>query len=70
MESASKFVLLTYANSGFYRVAQAAIANFQEMMPNRTIVYYDLGLNPIQVAQVRSCVARFVLPRNNKLPDI
>ncbi len=52
MEGASKFVLLTYANSGFYRVSQAAIANFQEMMPDRTIVYYDLGLTMEQAAEV------------------
>ncbi len=37
-------------------VSQAAIANFQEMMPNRTIVYYDLGLTADQATEVRSCI--------------
>ncbi|KHJ43209.1 hypothetical protein D918_06776 [Trichuris suis] len=47
-------VFLTAANSEFFGPVKVAIRSVQEYFPNRSIIFYDLGMNDHQVKELKS----------------
>ena len=46
------FVFVTAANTHYAKPAVENIANIQEYFPRKKIIFYDIGLNPAEIAEV------------------
>ena len=48
----ANFTFVTAADPAHFNESKDAVAGFQEVFPEYTIVYYDLGLDPVDVEKV------------------
>ena len=48
----NEFVFVTAANKNYFKPALEGVANIQKHFPRKTIIFYDIGLFPEQIAQV------------------
>ena len=60
------FVFVTAASSNHFTEEIDAIASIQTLMPQKKIIFFDIGLEPDQIAEVR----HFILGRPYHVPRV
>ena len=60
------FVFVTAASSNHFTEEIDAIASIQTLMPEKKIIFFDIGLEPDQIAEVR----HFILGRPYHVPRV